>query len=394
MKLTKDTVAALTLAAGKSEHFVWDDTMPGFGVRLRGNGKRWVVQYRVNGQGRRESLGDVRKVTLEDARKIARQRFAKAELGIDPVAERERLNTVTLGTAVARYLDAKRDRVRPSTFRNDERYLGKLWKVLHGRPLDGIKRVEVAARLQEIVKDHGRRSAAVSRKSLSAMFAWAMKEGLAESNPVVATNDPAEGMQPRERVLGDAEIWALWNACADHDGDRIIKLLLLTGCRREEISALKWSELNLDTGLLTIPGTRTKNHRTLELPLPEAALDILRSVSRREDRDFVFGRFGTGFSGWVGTKWRLDAKITMMIGKPLAAWRIHDLRRTMRTNLSKLGVRSDVAERAINHVKGGMQAVYDRYPYQQEIADALALWANRVLFIAEGRSNIVPMQRA
>jgi integrase len=222
-----------------------------------------------------------------------------------------------------------------------------------------------------------------------------MKEGLCEANPVLATNDPTEGMQPRDRVLNDDEVRAIWNACEEDDGGRIIKLLLLTGCRREEIGGLKWSEVNLDTSLLTIPGTRTKNHRTLELTLPDVATDILRSVPRQEDRDFIFGRFGGAFSGWSAAKLRLDARIAMAAGKPIAAWRLHDLRRTMRTNLGKLGVRPDIAELAINHVQGGVQAIYDRYRYQREIAAALALWADRVLAIAEGReSNVVALQRA
>ena len=88
MKLTKDAVAALGRPAGKEDHTVWDAELPGFGVRLRGGSKKWGCQYRINGKQRRESLGDVRKVSLEDARKIARQRFAQVELGVDPAAER------------------------------------------------------------------------------------------------------------------------------------------------------------------------------------------------------------------------------------------------------------------------------------------------------------------
>ena len=88
MKLTMDTVATLVRPTNKNDHIEWDDALPGFGVRLRGEAKRWIVQYRVGVQQRRESLGDVRKVRLEDARKIARQRFAQAELGHDPAAER------------------------------------------------------------------------------------------------------------------------------------------------------------------------------------------------------------------------------------------------------------------------------------------------------------------
>jgi hypothetical protein len=80
MKFTKGTIATLSLPAGKVDHLEWDDELPCFGIRLRGNAKRWIVQYRLGGQQRRESLGDVRKVTLEDARRIARQRFAQVEL--------------------------------------------------------------------------------------------------------------------------------------------------------------------------------------------------------------------------------------------------------------------------------------------------------------------------
>src|SRR5262245_42813990 len=100
MKLTKDAVAALTLPTGKVDHFQWDSDLPSFGVRLRGKTKSWVVQYRIGPRQRRESLGDVRKVTLEDARKIARQRFAKIELGVDPVAERARERASALSLAV------------------------------------------------------------------------------------------------------------------------------------------------------------------------------------------------------------------------------------------------------------------------------------------------------
>ncbi len=396
MRLTKDGVTALVLPAGKTDHIEWDEALPGFGVRLRGNGKRWVVQYRAGTQQRRESLGDVRKVGLEDARKIARQRFAQIELGVDPAAERARAGAqaLTLGVVVARYLAAKRDRLRPNTFKAAERYFAEHWKSLHARPLDAIKRADVAARLQELVKAHGRTSAARARDNLSALYGWATKEGLCETNPVAATNDPTEGILARDRVLNDGEIRVIWNACGDDDSGRIVKLLLLSGCRREEVGALKWSEVDLNTGVMTIPGTRTKNGRTLELPLPPVAVELIAAVPR-EDRDFVFGRRDSGFSGWSAGKLRLDARIVMTTGKPLAPWTLHDLRRTMRSGLGRIGVAPHVAELAINHAKGGVQAIYDRYKYGREIGAALALWAEHVLAIVEEReSKIVTLQRA
>jgi integrase len=398
MKLTKDTVTALTLPPGKSDHFEWCEAMPGFGVRLRGSAKRWVVQYRIGAQQRRESLGDVRKVTLEDARKIARQRFAQVELGVDPAAERAqaRATALTLAVVSNRYLEAKKDVMRPNTYSAAERYFRAHWKVLHNRPIEGaakIGRADVAARLQELIKQHGRTSAARARDYLSALYSWAMKEGLCESNPVLGTNDPTAGRLARDRVLADREIEIIWRTCQDDHSGRIIKLLLLTGCRREEIGALKWSEVNLDTGVLTISGSRTKNHRTLELTLPPAAIDLLRSVPRLDGRDYVFGTRGGPFSGWSAAKLRLDSRIVLTTGQPLSNWRVHDLRRTMRSGLGRLGVPPHVAELAINHVRGGVEAIYDRHRYQSEIASALALWADHIRTVVEGNERrVVPLR--
>lgn len=390
MKLTKDAVAALALPEGKTEQFFWDDDLPGFGVRLRGGTKRWAVQYRAGANQRRESLGDVRKVNLEDARKIARQRFAQVELGGDPGAERRAARAeaaatkLTLGTVADRYLAAKADRLRSSTFKASKVYFAVHWKPLHGQPLDSIKRADVAARLQEIVKAHGRTSAARARGNLSALYSWAMREGLCETNPVTATNDPIEGILPRDRVLADDEVRLIWKACQDDDFSRIVKLLLLTGCRREEIGGLKRSEVNFETGLMTLAGTRTKNGRILELTLPTIALEILRTTPAQEGRDYFFGRFGGAFSGWSAGKLRIDAQIVLTSGKPIAPWTLHDLRRTLRTGMGRLGVAPHIAELVINHVKGGVEAIYDRHRYQREIAAALALWGDHVRTVVDG----------
>jgi integrase len=401
MKLTKDAVAALAQPAGKTDHIEWDDELPGFGVRLRGDTKRWVVQYRVGAQQRRESLGDVRKVKLEDARKIARQRFAQVELGVDPAAERARAraaaaSNLSLATVIERYLDAKRGVMRPNTFKAAERYFTIHWKPLrdriHWKPLRDrsvatIARADVAARLQELTKQHGQTSAARARDYLRALFAWAMREGLCEANPVVATNDPSAGIPARDRVLDDSEIRVIWKACEDDDFGRIVKLLLLTGCRREEIGALRRDEVK--NGVMTIPGTRTKNHRTLTLTLPPLALDILRSAPQRADREYVFGNRGGGFSAWSYSTLRLGHRIIEAEGKPLAHWTLHDLRRTMRSGLGKIGVAPHIAELVINHVKGGVEGIYDRHKYEREIAAALALWADHIEAITTGADRKV-----
>jgi integrase len=399
MKFTKDTVAVLTMPAGKTDHIAWDDDLPGFGVRLRGSNKTWTIQYRVGLKQRRESLGDVRKVNLGDARAIARRRFASIELGSDPAAERAKAraeaatSALTLGAVADRYLAAKHHLMTARTHRATTGYFATHWRPLRDRPIDSIRRADIAARLQELVTAHGRMAAARARSHLSALFSWAMAEGMCEINPVIGTNNPSAGVPARDRTLTDQELAAVWAGCVEDDFGRIIKLLILTGCRREEIGALKWSEVDPDTGVLTIPAERVKNRRTLTLPLPAMALDILRARPRREGRAYVFGDRGVGFSGWSYATMSMLARMAAA-GVVLPSWRIHDLRRTMRSGLGRLAVPPHIAELAIGHARKGIEATYDRYSYQAEIGQALARWAGHVASVVEGRESKIISLRA
>jgi integrase len=390
VKLTKRSVAGATLPAGKSDFVIWDSELPGFGVRLRGTSKSWLIQYRVSRRQGRESLGDVRKITLEAARHVARQRFAQIELGVDPAAERAAARTaaaaaqLTLGAVADRYLASKQSVVRPSTYRAAVRHFNVHWHPLRDRPLSEIRRADVALRLQELTKTHGRVGTARARTNLSALFGWAMGEGLCELNPVVATNNPEIGIQSRARVLEDRELAAVWNACDDGDFGQIVRLLMLTGARRIEIGGLRWDELDLDTGILKIPGTRVKNGRALTLPLPAPALDILRSIPRMDGSTHVFR--GGGFTSWSEATSALRARIAAT-GATLQHWTLHDLRRSVRTGMGRLGVQPHIAELVLNHAKGGLEATYDRYHYEREIGQALALWADHVGAVVEKRAS-------
>ena len=136
MKLTKDTVAALVRPAGKADHIEWDDELPGFGVRMRGDSKRWDCQYRINGKQRRESLGDVRKVTLEDARKIARQRFAQVELGTDPGGGtgKARAQALTLAVVAEPLSRGQAGPIAAEHVQGRSALFRAHWKPLHDRP--------------------------------------------------------------------------------------------------------------------------------------------------------------------------------------------------------------------------------------------------------------------
>jgi integrase len=389
-------VAALVRPTNKDDVVYWDDDLPGFGVRLRGDHKAYLIQFRVGSRRlqRRLSLGDTRKIKLEDARKAARKRFAEAQLGNDPAAERERERAKraakrhTLGAVAERYLDVKRDRLRPSSYRASQLYLITHWAPLHGHTLDTIRRADVAAVLQEIVKERGPVTAGRARANLAACFGWAIREGLVDSNPVVGTNDPADGVRHRERVLSEAELATIWRACQEDAFGRIVRLLMLTGTRRAEIGDLKWSEIDLDHGIVTIPGERTKNHRPLILTLPPLALDILRSVPRRDGSDHVFGN---GFTAWSAS----TAALKKRVGK-LPPWTLHDIRRSVATHMAEIGIQPHIIEAILNHISGhkrGVAGIYNLASYRGEVAAALLRWSEHLTATIAGRkSKIVPIR--
>ena len=404
MKLSNRNVAALVRPANKDDVVIWDDDLPGFGVRLRGDSKRWVIQYRVGVQQRRESLGDIRRISLEDARRAARQCFARVELGHDPAAERASARSkaaaaqLTLGVVADRYLDAKKERMRPATYHAAQCYFTAHWQPLRDRSLAEIKRADVAACLQTMTKERGRAAASRARANLSALFGWAMREGLVDVNVVIATNDPAAGSEPRSRVLSEAELATIWRACADDDFGRIIKLLMLTGCRRVEIGELKWAEVDLDRGILNISGSRTKNHRGLTLMLPPAAVDLLRSVPRRDGCDNVFGSSADGFTSWSYGTDALNDRIVVAEGKALLPWRIHDIRRSFATLAAEIGTQPHIIEAILNHTSGhkrGVAGIYNLATYRSEIATALLRWSEHLNAIITGRrGKIVPLRSA
>jgi integrase len=393
MKLTTNTIASLKMPAGKSDFIAWDTDLPSFGVRLRGDRKSFVVQYRIGDKQRRESLGDIRKIKLDDARKIARQRFASVELGVDPKAQANGTATSpTLARVADLYLAARKAVVRASTLAQAVHYFAVQWKPFRERPIASISRAEVAARLQEIVTDHGRTSASRARAYLSAMLSWAMREGLVDVNVAATTNNPGAGLPSRDRVLSDAELKIVWDAAGDDDPGRIVKLLILTACRRDEIARLSWSEVDFDRGTITIRADRSKNHRAHSLRLPPAALDLLHAVPRRLDTDFVFGG-AQGFSGWSNATKALRARMTQPVALVL-----HDLRRTAATGMAELGVVPWVIEAALNHSSGskaGVAGIYNRTKYEPEVAAALARWCDHVLAIVEGRApKVMPLRTA
>lgn len=399
MKLTKATIEGLEVLPGKMERFVWDDAMPGFGLRIRAGGKRvWVVQYRIGKKQRRVTLGTVERLDPEQARKRAKTALAKAHLGTDSQAEKseERAQASIMLSVVAmdylgRYAKVK---LRESTYRDTERYLLTHWNDLARTPINRITRQDVAVGVAKIAQESGGVAANRARTALGSLFAWAIAEGLADNSPVSGTRKAVDETT-RDRVLADQELKLIWECAGDGDFGDIIRLLVLTGQRREEVAAMTWEELNLEEAVWSIGRDRTKNSRPHDIPLTELALQILRARKRHDGRDLVFGRSGP-FSGWSKAKTALDRRINEATGNHIAPWRIHDIRRTVATRLADIGVLPHVIEAVLNHVSGhkaGVAGVYNRSSYAAEKHDALIAWAEHLAkFPAQKDNNLARPQ--
>jgi integrase len=399
LKLDIKTVAGLALAKGRSEDFAWDTELEGFGLRLRrkrdgGVLRTWAAQYRTNGRTRRVTLGSFEKLTPAKARDGARKILARVALGHDPQAEKQEKRTrsaQTFRATVDAYLAAKQN-LRPISVRLNTLYLtGAYFRPLHSLGMADISHRDIAARLTAITRDHSAHTAAAARRSISALCKWAMEEGLITANPVIGTRKPAEA-KPRDRVLSDAELVAIWRGCGDDEFGKIVRLLLLLGCRRQEIGGMRRSEFDdLDAGVWTLPKERSKNHRAHTLTLPSPALAIIRALPRGE-RDHLFGaRPDDGFTSWSNAKAELDQRLADAV-KP---WRLHDVRRTVATGMADIGIEPHVIEAALNHFSGhrrGVAGVYNRSSYDRAVKAALARWSEHVLALVDGRpSNVVPL---
>jgi integrase len=206
-----------------------------------------------------------------------------------------------------------------------------------------------------------------------------LREGLVLSNPVIGTNKPTEE-RSRDRVLSQDELAAVWRACREDDYGRIVRLLILTGQRREEVGAMAETEIDAARALWTLPGERTKNRLPHEVPLSRPVLAILEKHPRRSGRTLIFGEGIGGFSGWGKAKAALDARMAGA-GAVIAPWRLHDLRRTVATGIAEIGVPPHIVEAVLNHVSGhkaGVAGVYNRALYTAEKRNALDAWARHV----------------
>src|SRR5262249_41526036 len=228
--------------------------------------KTWVFQYRIGHKQRRLTIAAAAALTPHEARKRAALLHAEVKLGRDPAGAKAQARvraSETFGAVLPLFLARQQERLRPRAFVEVERHLKVHAKRLHHLPLAEIARRDVAGVLTAVAARLSGASTNRVRTSLSAFFSWCLREGLLlETNPAAWTERREE--VARTRLINDDELREIWTALRDDAYSDIVRLLILCGARREEIGALRWSEINFDMGLIELGPARTKSHRAHE----------------------------------------------------------------------------------------------------------------------------------
>jgi integrase len=387
--LTDRALKAMKPAAPGTRKTIWDAAVPSFAVRVTERGKiTFIVMRRLNGKVMRWTIGRYPVMPLSEAREAALAALRDIGRRIAPKEKRtaqQRLEVQrkanSFGVVAEEFINrhVKRLKSAKDVIGVIRRDLVTRW---FDKPIVEITRRDILAALAEIADCGQLAKARKTYAVASGLFKWAVERGTygLEVSPCVSISlkNICGSAEARARVLSDSEIRALWKAteCLGYPAGPFVRMLILTGQRLREVAQMSWSEIDLDGQLWTIPPERMKGGAAHEIPLAQAAIDILKSLPRWHGGDFVFSVIGGArpISGFSRLKRRIDA----VLGGEVVPWRFHDLRRTMRTGLGGLPIPSNICELAIGHAQPGLHKVYDRHSYREEKRRAFELWAARI----------------
>jgi integrase len=405
IELTAQRVSRATCPPEKAIADLSDAGQPGLMLRVYRTGhKVFMVAYRVGagrtGKQRWLKIGDAAAISIKAAREAARAVLDEVAKGGDPAGERKeaaRRERARLGQALDRYEASLEDRhvVKRADLLSLLRR--ELLVPLGNIDLAQIDRPMVIDRLDAIARS-GRPGAARELRVRAGVFlGWAADQGLIKASPLAGWRQPrrtrAQRLERSGRALSDAELPILWSiaGAAGWPFGAYLQVLLLLGQRRTETAMMRWSDIEGD--VWTIPATVTKSGRAHRVPLPRQVVEILNGLPRLKSSGLVFpGRHGRAMTGWNA---RLRPVYDQTAARGMAPWMPHDLRRTVRTGLGRLGVEPVVAELLLNHaVSDELIAIYDRGEYWQQRAEAAAHWADYVTGTVEGGDTVVPLRRA
>jgi integrase len=398
MKLTEDRITKLTCPAGKKDVLVKDDGQPGLFLRVSASGGRsYLCQFTFAGKKEREPIAAT---TLATARAAAAKVMGEVALGRNPVADRKAKGLaakaaaarieLTLGALVDQWAALSLADKRASYSAEAVRAIKKAFARHLALPAADLTRADVIRVLDEITAAGSPQMAGRTAAYGRACYGWAIKRGSITSTPF--SNLPLAKVVRRDRVLSYAELRSIWQATAKPGSfNSIVRLLMLTGQREAEVAGMAWGELSDDLAVWTLPATRAKNRVDSIVPISAPAQEIIRAAPRYANK-LVFPGDGGVFQGWGRAKERLDE------ASGVSGWVLHDLRRTVATNLQRLGTRLEVTEAVLNHIGGsraGVVGIYQRHDWADEKRAALTAWGARLQAIVEGREpagNVVALR--
>ena len=355
--------------------------------------KVWAVRYRFEGATRKLTLNAG--LTLAAARKAATTALHELESGNDPAAARAeakinaaaaRADTVT--AICEAYL--KREGYKLRTVDQRVSILKRLiYPVIGDRPVESLKRSDIVRLLDRIEDGQGQRAADVTLSVLRRVFNWHALRSDSFIPPIVRGMGRQNAKDHRRsRILDDGELRRVWLASTAEDAQpfgALIRFLLLTAARRSEAAGMRWDEVA--HGVWTLPARRSKNKTDVPRPLCQAAQALLNAQPRYSGCEYVFTNNGTAaIQSFSGAKKKLD-NVSGVTG-----WRLHDLRRTARSLLSRAGIHPDLAERCLGHAIGGVRGVYDRHQYVDEMRHAFEALAALIARLVSGMpADVVPL---
>jgi integrase len=405
LKLTIGKVKSLVGKPGKKDRQIADDEQRGLRVRVgmkavagSFNYKTYLVRYSIDGVKRSMPIGACSAIPIEEARRIARKIMGAVADRKDPALERRarrhaRAQTLTIGKLIEQWV-AIGLKERSATYKYEAPRALRL--ALAGR-LDSdaasFTRKEAIALVDALVAAERPQMARSLAGYGSSLYSWALERELVKLNPFLKL--PLPEATERSRTLGDEEIRAVWSAtAAPGPFNAVIRMLLLTGQRLNEVARMTWSELDSGLATWTLPSERAKNNVAHIVPLSTQARAIVAAQPRMAGNEFVFASRTGAVSDFTRPKQALDK------ASGVTGWVLHDCRRSVATNMQKLGVRLEVVEALLNHVGGsraGIVGVYQRHKYVDEKRAAMAAWGARLEAIVEGRepeSNVTQLMRA
>ena len=395
-KLTKTFIDGIRPSARDAIH--WDTEVKGFGLKVTPLGRKvFVVMHRPRGHpgaAKKYTIGKFGEITVQKARERALEVVSESrrgnDLGAHERAERQHKSSNRIDMLVEEFLakHASQNRTRNEVKRILELDLVPIWGK---RSVHDVTKRDVIGIIENVAKRGSMIMANRTLANVRKFFNWCVSRGVIDVSPGHGIAAPTKEKY-RDRVLSDEEISAVLAAAhkVGYPFGPMVDLLVMTAQRRDEVAGMRWSEINFDKKAWTIPSERTKNGKAHMVHLSNDAVGLLIALPRFANSDglvsdFVFTTTGKSpVSGFSKAKAQID-KISNV-----RDWRLHDIRRTVVTHMSQLGVAHHVADAILNHKSGvisGVAAVYQQNQFVQERREALEHWNDRLRELTSGERS-------